>query len=466
MSKRKVTCGVHSALANFNTPVAIFRCNSLLHPLYLQHLCRNGHIRMKSIPQGTGKRDTKSMPHDYDAIIVGAGPSGATCAMYAARHGLRVLLVDKAKFPRDKICGDAISGKSVTLLRELGLLDEIEKQPRVRATGVTFSAPNGTIATVPFTPPRAERESYGYVCRRKVFDNVLFQAAKQEVDTIEGFTVTDVLRDGSRICGVVGRNGRANEREITARVVVGADGYKSVVARKTGVYEHDPRHWVVATRAYYRGVTEVSDAIEIHFVKDILPGYFWIFPLDNGLVNVGIGMLHCELKKRGISLKQAHLDATRSGFFRRRFARAEMLTEIAGWNLPVGSKRRRVHGEGFLLLGDAAGLIDPFSGEGIGNGMCSGKIAAEVIAGAARAGRFDAGFLQQYASRLWATLGDELQTSYTLQKIGRVRPLLNLVVSRAAKSRKVREWISEMMAGAASKESLKSPFTYLRLFFM
>lgn len=406
------------------------------------------------------------MATDYDVLIVGGGPSGATCALYAARHGLRVLLVDKAKFPRDKICGDAISGKSVTFLRELGLIREMEKHPRVRATGVTFSSPNGTVATVPFTPPRADREHYGYVCRRLVFDNILFQAAKKQVETLEDFTVTDLLWRGEKVRGVLGKDGSGKLQTIAADVVVGADGYKSVVARKAGVYEHDPRHWVVATRAYYRGVTDVTDAIEIHFVNDILPGYFWIFPLEDGLVNVGIGMLHCALKKRGISLKKAHEQATTSGFFRDRFIRSEMLTQIAGWNLPVGSKQRQVHGDGFLLLGDAAGLIDPFSGEGIGNGMCSGKIAAQVVAEACTDQRFDAAYLARYASRLWATLGDELQTSYMLQRIGRFRPLLNLVVSRAARSQEVRDWISLMMAGAASKAALKSPLTYLRLLLM
>ena len=322
------------------------------------------------------------MDYDFDVAIIGGGPSGATCALYAKRLGLRVILVDKKKFPRDKICGDAISGKSVTYLRELGLIDALEAQPQVRANGVTFSSPNGTVATIPFTPPNADHDSFGYVCRREIFDNVLFQAAKNQVDTLEAFTVEDLIVTNGQVCGITGKNRSTQALKITAKVVAGADGFHSIVARKLGFYEHDPRHWVVATRAYYHGVKNRTDAIEIHFVKDILPGYFWIFPLENGLVNVGIGMLHSELKKRKISLRKAHLAATESDFFRDRFRDARLIGNIVGWNLPVGSKRRKVHGNGFVLLGDAAGLIDPFSGEGIGNGMCSGKIAAEVLAGA------------------------------------------------------------------------------------
>lgn len=403
------------------------------------------------------------MKYDFDIIIIGGGPSGATCALYAQQLGLRVLLVDKKKFPRDKICGDAISGKSVTYLRELGLVAELESQPQVRANGVTFSSPNGAIATVPFTPPNAERESYGYVCRREIFDNVLFQAAKKHVDTIETFTVEDLFVEEGQVCGVLGSNGTTSSKTISAKAIIGADGYNSVIPRKLGFYEHDPKHWVVATRAYYRGVKDVTDAIEIHFVKDILPGYFWIFPLEDGLVNVGIGMLHSELKRQKISLRKAHIAATESDFFRARFKEAELINGISGWNLPLGSKKRKVHGDGFVLLGDAAGLIDPFSGEGIGNGMCSGKIAAEVLAKVSQGDDFSTDILQEYEKRLWERLGDELHTSYMLQKIGRFHPLLNLVVDRAAKHEEIRDWISTIMAGNATKTALKSPLTYLRL---
>lgn len=410
-------------------------------------------------------KESGNMQFDYDVIIVGGGPSGATCALYAKRHGLRVLLVDKKKFPRDKICGDAISGKSVTYLRELDLLDKLEARPQVRSNSVTFSSPNGTVVTIPFTPPSAERQSYGYVCRREVFDDVLFKEAQQQVETMEAFAVTDLVLKNGQVQGIVGNNGTTASKTITAKIVVGADGYNSIISRKLGFYEHDPLHWVVATRAYYRSVTDMTDAIEIHFVRDILPGYFWIFPLENNMVNVGLGMLHSEIKRRNLSLRKAHIAATESDFFRKRFEHAELIGDISGWNLPMGSKKRKVHGDGFILLGDAAGLIDPFSGEGIGNGMCSGKIAAEVLARVCKGEKYDATSLAAYETQLWERLWPELNMSYTLQKIGRFQPLLNLVVGRAARNKEVRDWIAGMMAGTQSKESMRSPLTYLKLLF-
>jgi len=410
------------------------------------------------------------MKDRYDLVVVGGGPAGATCALYAGRAGLDVLLIDSARFPRDKICGDVIPKKGVECLRELGLLDRLQRAPHLRAGGVVFSAPDGSLAAVPFAPAHAEPGAGSggyvcYVCRRQVFDDILFQAARERVETREGFRVEDLMVEDGRACGVVGRDAAGRPVEIAAGVVAGADGYRSVVARRLGLYEHDPGHWAVATRAYYRGVQGMSDAIEIHFVEDILPGYFWIFPLEDGLVNVGLGMLHRELKRRRISLRRAHVDATRAKFFRSRFAGAELVGGISGWNLPLGSKRRPVHGDGFLLLGDAAGLVNPFSGEGIGNAMWSGRIAAEVVAAASRETGCPAGALRAYADRLWTELGPTLRLSHSLQRLGRCRPLLNLVIGRAAKNPEVREWIAQMMAGTVSKRSLRSPLTYLRLLF-
>lgn len=406
------------------------------------------------------------MTYDYDVIIVGGGPGGATTALYAQKLGLKVLLVDKKRFPRDKICGDAISGKSITYLEELGLIDEIERSPQQLVDSVIFSSPNNKSANIRLVPTVFNGISTGYVCRRMVFDNILFQAAKKVVDTIEEFSVEDLLKSNGQVQGVIGRQGGGEDgksREITGKIVIGADGFNSVVSRKLGLYEHDPDHLLVATRAYYSGISGLNHAIELHYVKDVLPGYFWIFPLENGMANVGLGMIHSALKKKGVRLRHAHVAATESPTFRDRFKNAELLGDIQGWNLPVGSKRRAVHGNGFVLIGDAAGLIDPFTGEGIGNAMCSGKIAAQVAAEICPGTDYSAARLQIYSDRLWEVLGGELNLAYKLQRTARFTPLVNLVVSRAGKRREVADWISDMIAGKISKRELLSPLTYMRL---
>lgn len=405
------------------------------------------------------------MNQAYDAVIVGGGPAGATTALYAERMGLKVLLLDKCSFPRDKICGDAISGKSVIYLNELGLLSELENDLQVKVDSVLFSSPKGYEARINFAPGIYDGVLNGYVCRREVYDKILFNAAKAKVETIENFSVKDVIKPNGMVTGVRGIGPDGKEKEIAAKVVVGADGFNSVVSRKLGMYKHDPDHHLVATRAYYRGVTGLDTAIELHYIDEMIPGYFWIFPLENGLSNVGLGMVHRELKRKGIKLRDAHIRATESPRFKERFANAELVDNIVGWNLPVGSKRRPVHGNGVLLVGDAAGLIDPFTGEGIGNAMCSGKIAAETLFKVCAANDFSEGALKLYDEKLWKRLGGEMNLAYRLQRTARFKSLVDFIVGKAQRNREVADWISGMMSGMITKRQLLNPITYAKLLF-
>lgn len=403
---------------------------------------------------------------DYDLIIVGGGPAGSTAALYAARHGLKTLLVDKKRFPRDKVCGDGISGKCITILRELNLLDRLHRSPHRWINGVLFSSPDGTQFRIRTANPNPDDNDHGYVCRREVFDALLLDAARQKVEVLEHAPVVDLVHSNGSVAGVKIKQAGGSEAEITARVVVGADGFNSVVARKTGAYQHDSRHWLVATRAYYRGVQGLSDVIELHYLRESLPGYFWIFPAEGDLANVGIIFLHRKMKKKGIRLKEAHLAALQKPLFAERFAGAEQLGPIAGWNLPVGSIRRQVHGEGWVLLGDAAGLIDPFTGGGIGNAMLSGKIAAQTLAELLAEGQApNRQNLGLYSKRVWAALGGELKLGYRLQRLANFGPLINLIVHKAAAHPDIADWIAGMSKGTLPKSELVSPLTYLRLLF-
>ncbi|UCD37021.1 MAG: geranylgeranyl reductase family protein, partial [Fidelibacterota bacterium] len=316
---------------------------------------------------------------DFDLIIVGGGPSGAAAAMYARRFGLTTLLLDKATFPRDKICGDALSGKSVAILRDLELLDRVRELPGANISRIIFSSPDHTELVIDLHQSSLDQVPEGFVIRRQNFDQFMFEQAKQSADTcMEGFTVNDLIWQDGVARGVRGLTKDGESVEFQGRLILGADGYNSLVARKTGLYHHDPRHWVVALRQYFQNVSGLTDQIELHYVDEVIPGYFWIFPLENGYANVGIGMLHEYIKRQNIDLKQALRSAIQSPSFRERFSNAKSLEEPVGWNLPVGSKHRRMVGNGFMLLGDAAGLIDPFTGEGIGNALYSAKYAVEV----------------------------------------------------------------------------------------
>jgi geranylgeranyl reductase family protein len=401
---------------------------------------------------------------DYDLIIVGGGPAGATAALYAQRAGLSTLLLDRARFPRDKICGDARGGKSVTILRELGLLDDVARLPGVMVRNIVFGSPSHVEARIDLTKARRRDFVTGFVIRRVDFDNYLFQKAKAAATTcLEEFRVDDVIVEDGSVCGVRGAVGREPQQSFRGRVVLGADGYRSIVARKTGLYDKDPDHWIVAVRRYYRNVAGLTDQIELQYVKNASPGYFWIFPLEAGYANVGIGMVSSNMKRKGVNLVDALEEVIRSLHFRDRFAAAEPLEKATGWHLPVGSKHRKCYGAGFMLLGDAAGLIDPFTGEGIANAMYSARRAVEVAKAALQADDVSAAALARYDRRLWDEIGDELAVSTRLQKIARFRPLLNFTIAKAARNADVRDTICAMIAEEIPRKQLTSPLFYLKL---
>ena len=248
-------------------------------------------------------------------------------------------------------------------------------------------------------------------------------------------------------------------------MVVGADGAHSVVAKKTGLLDLDSDHTITSIRCYYSGVKDLKTAIELHFVDDIIPGYFWIFPLEDGNANVGIGMVNTDYNKAGFNMKEKMFEIIeKNPLFKPRFVGAKLEEgSIKGWILPVGSKRRKACGNGFVLIGDAAGLIDPFTGEGIANAMLSGQIAAEWISKALKENIFSEVFFKQYENAVWEALGPKMATSYKLQKMGRRKWLVNLVIGKAAKSKQIRETLASMLDNKEQRKKLTNSLFYLKL---
>ena len=402
-----------------------------------------------------------------DVAVVGAGPAGAATALYAARAGLDVTLIDKRAFPRDKICGDAVARKSLYHLRDLGLLDRLCADTHEPIGRAVLSSPNGGEVTIDLSS--RDEPSPHMVCRREIFDHALVDAARACCNVIEGAAVTDVSREHGRVTGVTVRDG-SHDRAIRARVVVGADGFDSVVARRLGLYRHDSSRWFVATRGYYRGLDVAPRTVEVHYFDETLPGFLWFFPTGDGITNVGLGLVHLDLKRRRVKLRDVHEAVLASPRMRHRFRGTERIGDVHGWNLPTPDTSRTLAGDGFLLVGDAAGLVDPFSGEGIGNALESAKVAAGVIAEGLQmrdATEF-ARAMARYPRRLWdAVDGREIKLHYQLRSLARSRRIIDFLVGRAAARPDVLTWLQSMTSGeeaVARKRSLLSPLTYARLF--
>ena len=400
----------------------------------------------------------------YDVIIVGAGPAGSTAALYAHKLGLNCILLDKAVFPRDKICGDALSGKSVRLMRELNLLEGVEKLEGSEINRITFGSPSHSQFDVHLKGNKNnDFITKGYVVPRKIFDNFLFKKADELTETRQGFTVNDIIYENDNISGVKGTNIEGKEEILNAPIIMGCDGANSIIARKLGLYEMDMENTAVAIRCYYEGVEGLSNQIELHYVSEVKPGYFWLFPAGNDKANIGIGLSKNDAKKEDRTLRQIMDEIVQSDYFRSRFGNARPLEKPVGWNLPLGRIQRKNHGNGFMLLGDAAGLVDPFTGEGIGNAMVAAKYAMQVASKAKNHKDYSERSFSEYDQLLWDDIGGELRTSTKLQSLARSSFLLNFVINRAARNEEVQSIISGMLSHEIPKDELSSPMFYLKI---
>lgn len=377
----------------------------------------------------------------YDVVIVGGGPAGAACALGLGGSGLKVAVLEKSRFPRDKVCGDAIPNTVPKVLRSISddLADAFGRfGAKNRITGFRLIAPNLSSCTFSYSRP-------GYTSARMDFDHFLFEEACRRTDA--DFVEAAVVKEIERVDGGV-RLETADGSVYAAEMVVGCDGAHSVVARAFTDNGVDKDHYCGAVRAYYRGVAETpNDLFEIFLPRGFLPGYFWVFPLPDGLVNVGFGMLSSAISERHISLRQSIDDIIEAvPELADRFRRAERIGKVVGFGLPMGSRKVAVSGERFLLAGDAASLIDPMTGEGIGNAVLSGKLAADQVRRSFAAGDFSAAAVAAYDDALYGRLWKELRIKALVQRALQNRTwMVNLAIARAARHQSVRKLIQRSL---------------------
>jgi len=406
-------------------------------------------------------------------IIIGAGPAGAGTSFFLTKYGIPHIVIEKETFPRDKVCGDACSGKTALVINRANpaWLSEIldDTHSFLPSWGITFVAPNGKALDIPFSPNRTgETKAPGFTVPRLSFDNFLFQKMPSPFCTVfQQATVNSIDIAAGKVTVVMQH--RETEYIITAPVIIGADGDKSMVRKKYLNENTAPKTNAVGLRAYYQGITGMhhENFIELHFLPEMLPGYLWIFPLPGGMANVGVGILSERVREKKINLREQMLYAIKTNpQIAPRFANAALTGKIQGWGLPLAMQRQPMSGDNFMLTGDAACLIDPFSGEGIGNALYSGMLAAAAIQQAAEKNNYAAPFLKSaYDDVLYKRLGDEFRVSATLQRLARYPWLFNFVVNKAYKSPSLRNTISCMFTDMDLRAQLSKPSFYFKILF-
>ena len=375
---------------------------------------------------------------DYDVAIIGAGPAGAACALALRHSGLRVALLDKAEFPRDKVCGDAIPGHAFKALHQLdpAFVEHLwQLAPRDDVRDSRLVAPNGASLTLQWKLP-------SFNSPRETFDAALLGLVRAHSTTTilenTGLKTLSIEPDYVRLT-------TAGDQEITARLVIGCDGANSAVGRRL---LPEPRlaraHHCVGVRAYFENVAGAqSGTTEFFLTRDYLAGYVWLFPVGGGRYNVGLGMLAEVVARHKVDLKETmqRLLATHPALAGR-FAEARQLGPIVGFGLPLGGGRMRpISGRRFMLCGDAASLIDPLQGHGIDTAIQSGMLAAAQAVACFEKQDFSAGFMQEYDAQVAQKIGRKLAKSYRLMRFLSTKPWLVNAAVRLARVPGLKPWV-------------------------
>jgi geranylgeranyl reductase family protein len=318
---------------------------------------------------------------ETDVLIVGAGPGGSTTAYHLARHGIDVTLLDKARFPREKVCGDGLTPRAVVALRRMGIDTD---DPRFeRHQGLRIYS-RKAVLELPW-PTLEDFPGFGLTMTRHGFDELLVrQAEKAGARLRERTEATSPAIDDGWVTGARVRDlDEDREIDVRARFVIAADGAASRLAAHVGVRRDASKPLGIAARRYHRVDRHPGPWLEVWMDlwdgDDLMPGYGWLFPLPDGSVNLGAGLLNTFKNFKDVSAQRV-FDA----FWRMLPADWEVNEETAEGGvlsgpLPMGMSRVPTAVPGMLVVGDAAGIVNPFNGEGIAYAMETGELAAELV---------------------------------------------------------------------------------------
>ena len=390
----------------------------------------------------------------YDAVVVGAGPAGSASGALLAQRGFRVLVLDRAVFPRDKACGEYTSAQTARVLESIGALSAVEAAGARRLGFMKVISPAGASFTMDYTSPESGKPMV-LATRRRFLDAALVDYARRcgaevrERVKVEGVT----LRDG-KAGGVVYRDG-PDTHEVRARLVIGADGIHSAVVRSLGVSA--PLRWPqnMGMVAHYSGYNGLDDWAEMHVSGS---GYAGLAPQSGGVVNVGlvVPMRQADKYAGGGAAERFTRIANSFPGVRDRLHGAERVSEVRGVG-PIGARVKHTSGPGWLLVGDAAGFFDPFTGEGVYKALRGAELAIEVASAALDKDDLSGRSLLRYSRLRSKEFTAKDMVCRLVQSFVGLPPAMNYVVSRLSTRPYPREVLTGVLGDYGDPRSALSP---------
>ncbi len=403
------------------------------------------------------------MRRKFDVLIVGAGPAGMATALCLANSYLSVAVLDKAIFPREKICGDGLTLDVINQLSTISIAlgESFKSLAGIQSCcGAEIFSPGFQQVSLPVKPAAEKKQMY--TCRRIDFDNFLFQHLKQHSNiTIYESCIPEKIRNTPGCVEIETRLGT-----FEGRILVGADGVNSFVARQMRLKHITPGHQCVAVRTYFRGLKPLHEGnpIEMYLPKEILPGYLWIFHLADGTSNVGIGILATVIRKEKIRLKRIFAEMLLQEPLKSRLAGAEQIEPVKGLIIPLGGERREISGNRFLLAGDAAALVDPITGEGVANAIRSERIAAAHILAGSKSCEFSAASNKAYDDEIYRRMLPEFRLHIMLRELLNYPALINYIMGSAANHPEIEHALQEIMWNLDGTTARKKLLIVLKIF--